>query len=587
MFKRLMLAFTGLILIGVLITGILSMEIAKTYYYNSVEDKLVTSAKLIQNRLDHMTPGLHPADFDMLCREYGRITGQRITIIGADGTVLGDSNADTSDMENHGDRPEVRKALEEGFGKNTHQSGTLGIEMLYVALALENNRSTDGVIRVALPLDDIAVIEEKIWYYVFLAIFLGVSAALLLGYRYLSTVTKPIREMTEMASTIAGGKFNKRVRVKGSDEIGTLAATFNHMAERMERTVEELINDKSKIEAILASSVNGVVAVDNHQNTMFLNPNAEKMLDIREKDFVGKPLLDIIGSSEAKAVFKNILESRGEQYAEFQLQQPDKKTINVISAPIRPKVKHSRTIGTLMIIQDVTAMKKLEKMRSDFVTNVTHELKTPLTSIKGFVETLKEGAVEEPDKRKKFLDIIDIETERLERLIEDILLLSEIESGRSRTMTKEKIDMQEVIENEVLSMFARQAEENCVSIKTSFDENLPKLPMDRDRFKQMLINLVDNAIKFNVRKGEVLISVNKTDRAVVLKVADTGIGIPKRYHDRLFERFYRVDRGRSRKEGGTGLGLAIVKHIILSVNGSIEVSSQPGLGTEFRIEIPF
>ncbi len=585
MLKKLMGAFTVLILIGVLITGILSMEIAKTYYFESVEDKLITSAKLIQSRLDDEA-GEYPPDFDKLCKEYSRITGERITIIGLDGTVLGDSDANTEHMGNHKNRPEIKQALEEGFGKSTRTSGTLDAGMLYIALPLKEGRGIDGVIRVALPLDDIKTIQERIWYYVFLSIFIGISAALVLSYRYLSRVTKPIGEMTEMAGTIAGGKFNRRMQVKGSDEIGNLAAAFNYMAGKMERTVEELLNDKSKIEAILASSINGVVAVDNDQKIMFINPVAEKMLDIQEKNFVGKSLFEVIRNEEIQRVLGDVLDVPRDKSMEFELSCPVERIIRVMSAPIRPKVRHSRIIGTLIMIQDVTTIKKLEKMRSDFVANVTHELKTPLTSIKGFVETLKEGAIDDQARRNRFLDIIDIEAGRLERLIEDILILSEIESSKPHPQPAELIDMQEVIENEVLPIFTRQAEEKSVTLKTHFDDNLPKLPMDKDWFKQMLLNLVDNAIKFNVRDGEVLISVYKADRAVVLKVRDTGIGIPKEYQDRLYERFYRVDKGRSRKEGGTGLGLAIVKHIVLSVNGSVRVSSRPGAGTEFNIRIP-
>ncbi|MDD2573904.1 MAG: ATP-binding protein [Firmicutes bacterium] len=585
MLKKLMWAFAGLILIGALITGLLSMEIARTYYYESVEDKLLTSAKLIQNRLDTL-PEKQPADFEALCEEFGRITGERITVIGLSGTVLGDSDADASGMENHSGRPEVKQALEEGFGKSVRASGTIDTEMLYIAIPLEKGQGTEGVIRVALPLHNITLIQQRIWYYTFLAITLGILAALVLGYRYLSTFTRPIGEMTEMASRIAGGKYNRRVKVKGTDEIGTLAATFNHMAERMERTVEELINDKSKIEAILSSSINGVVAVDNNRNTMFLNPVAERMLDVRERDFNGKPLFDIVRSKAAERVLREVLAAQRGRPLEFELPMQKKRTIMVISAHIRPKVKHSRPIGTLIIIQDITTIKKLEKMRSDFVANVTHELKTPLTSIKGFIETLKEGAIEDPEKRDRFIEIIDLEAGRLERLIEDILLLSEIENSPS-SQPEGPIDVRQVTESEVLSIFTQQAEQKKISLTTFFPGNLPALPINRDRFKELLINLIDNAIKFTGEGGRVHVSAAvKENKAMVLKVKDNGIGIPKEYQDRLFERFYRVDKGRSRKEGGTGLGLAIVKHIVLSANGSIEVDSRPGEGTEFTLELP-
>ncbi|MBA1333710.1 MAG: Phosphate regulon sensor protein PhoR (SphS) [Firmicutes bacterium] len=586
MLKRLMGAFTALILIGVLITGLLSMEIGKTYYFNSVEEKLISNARLIQRELESKLEEGSTPDYEKFSEEYGRITGERITIVSVDGTVLGDSEKRAGEMENHADRPEIEQALEKGFGRSTRRSSTLGKEMLYIAYPLRANDDTVGAIRVALTLNDINSIQTKIWHYIFLAIFAGISVAVVLGYRYLSQITKSVREMTEMATTIAGGKFDKRVQVKSDDEIGRLVSAFNNMAEKLNNTINELVNDKSKMEAILTSSVNGVIAVDNDVKTLIINPAAEKLLDIREKDFSGKYLYDIVRNSEMERVLRSVIESIKDRSFEFELTWPEERMIRVFSAPIRPKVKHGRTIGTLIIIQDVTDIRKLEKIRSDFVANVTHELRTPLTSIRGFIETLKEGAIEDVKKRNRFLDIIDIEAERLERLIEDILLLSEIESGKPYSLPVTDIDVKRVIEDEIVSILRKKAEEKDIRIKTIYHGDVPPLKMNVDRFKQMMINLIDNAIKYSRENDEVTVSAYGIEDAVVLKVRDTGIGIPKEHQERLFERFYRVDKGRSRKVGGTGLGLAIVKHIVLSVDGSIKVSSEPGVGTEFRIEIP-
>lgn len=586
MLKRLMGAFTALILIGVLITGLLSMEIGKTYYFNSVEEKIVSNAKLIQRELEStMEEGGSP-DFERFSEEYGEIIGERITIVSADGTVLGDSEKRAEEMENHLDRPEVEQALEGGFGMSTRRSDTLGKEMLYIAYPLRVNGDTAGVIRVALTLDDINNIQRRIWYYIFLAIFAGISVAMVLGYRYLSHVTKPVREMTEMATTIAGGRFDRRVQVKSDDEIGRLVSAFNNMAEKLNSTINELVNDKSKMEAILTSSVNGVIAVDNDIRTLIINPAAEKLLDIREKDFTGKYLYDIVRNGEMEKVLKSVIESTKYRSFEFELTWPEERIIRVFSSPIRPRVKHARTIGTLILIQDITDIRKLEKIRSDFVANVTHELRTPLTSIRGFIETLKEGAMDDVGRRNRFLDIIDIEAERLERLIEDILLLSEIESGKPYSTPAADIDIKKVIEDEIVSILRKKAEEKAIVLKTVYYGDALTLKMDVDRFKQMMINLIDNAIKYSRENDEVTVSAYGIGDAVVLKVRDTGIGIPKEHQERLFERFYRVDKGRSRKVGGTGLGLAIVKHIVLSMDGSIKVSSEPGVGTEFRIEIP-
>lgn len=581
MLRKLMLVFTFLILIGVLITGLLSAEVARTYYYKSVEDKLLTTAKLIEQNLRE-----DPENYEALCKKFGQIIEERVTVIGLDGTVLGDSEADIRGMENHSSRPEVIQALEKGSGKSVGVSGTLGSETLYIAIPLENRQAPLGVIRVALPLYDVAAIQQKVLYYTLLAVSFGILAALALGYRYLSTFTRPIVEMTVMASRIAGGRYDGRVQVKSKDEIGTLAATFNHMAKRMEHTVEELVHDKSKIEAILSSSVNGLIAVDTEGRVMFLNPNVEKILGIQGEESIGRSLFNLIKNKDAERILKDAVGAYECRTSEFVLDRPKKRIVKVITTPIKPKIRHSRIIGTLLIFQDVTTIHKLQKIRSDFVANVTHELKTPLTSIKGFVETLKEGALEDPDKRERFLEIIDIETERLERLIDDILLLSEIESINPYLQTDESVNVQEVIEDEILSMFVSKAAKKNISIETQFADNLPRLNISRDRFKQMLINLVDNAIKFTDKYGNVKILICANDHAMVIKVKDNGIGIPKEHQERIFERFYRGNKGRHNGKEGTGLGLAIVKHIVLSVKGTVEVDSRPGEGTMVSIMIP-
>lgn len=585
MFKKLMGAYTALILIGVLITGLLSMEIAKNYYYNSIEEKLISDAKLIRKEISKDAEEDSEPEYEKLCAEYSSIIGERITVIGIDGKVLGDSELEAENMENHINRPEVREALKHGLGESTRKSDSLGAELLYIALPYTAGKDVAGIIRVSIPLNSINDIKKRIWGYIFLAIFAGISVAVILGYRYLYGVTRPIKEITEAAGTIARGKFDKRVNVQTDDEIGELGKTFNYMAQKLNNTIDELRDDKSKIEAILTSSINGVIAVDNNGKIMIINPVAERLLDIQEKNVSGKDLFELARNDEAVSAVKKILEPGKEGPLEFNFSWPEEKIIRTYSAPITLKGRYARTIGTLIIAQDITDIRKLEKIRSDFVANVTHELRTPLTSIRGFIETLKDGAVEDTVRCNRFLEIIDIEAERLERLIDDILLLSEIEN-KPFILQVDRIDIEKTVEEDILSIFKKRAEDKNILLRTYFQNNLPVLNMNIDRFKQMMINLVDNAIKYSPHAGEVLVSAYSKNNKMVLKIKDTGIGIPEEHQERLFERFYRVDKGRSRKLGGTGLGLAIVKHIVLSADGTIKVSSQPGVGTEFKIEIP-
>jgi two-component system phosphate regulon sensor histidine kinase PhoR len=307
------------------------------------------------------------------------------------------------------------------------------------------------------------------------------------------------------------------------------------------------------------------------------------MLNISDKNVSGKFLLEVIRNNEIDNMVKDILENQSFEEKEISLNYPEEMIYRLYSNTIKHP-ESNKIIGIIIIIQDITEIKRLERMRSEFVANVSHELKTPLTSIKGFVETLKAGAIEDITASERFLNIIDDEADRLYRLITDILSLSELENRRYRPIS-EKIDTFEVIE-EIVSMLQNQAAKKRINLSAKVDESISCLYGDPDQFKQMLINLIDNAVKYTPEEGTVAVAAYNFENAVIIKIIDNGIGISKEHIPRLFERFYRVDKARSRNVGGTGLGLAIVKHIVKLFKGSIEVNSEVGKGTEFTLNIP-
>jgi two-component system, OmpR family, phosphate regulon sensor histidine kinase PhoR len=362
-----------------------------------------------------------------------------------------------------------------------------------------------------------------------------------------------------------------------------LAKAIDFMADSLKDKIYSIKDKNTKMEAILSSVVNGILAVDSNKHILFINPMAQQMLNIIEGDVEGKHLLQVIRNNKIDNMLRDILENKGFEENEITVNYPFEKVFRLNSNAIRYPESHE-IIGIIIIIQDITEIKRLEKIRSDFVANVSHELKTPLTSIKGFVETLKAGAIEDHDTAIRFLSIIEDEADRLNRLISDILSLSLLENKKNKAIY-EVINTADKIK-EIVSLLQSQAASKNIDLNARVEADINKLMGDPDHFKQMLINIVDNAVKYTPEGGAIEVKAYNSGNDVIISVKDNGIGIPKEHISRLFERFYRVDPSRSRNVGGTGLGLAIVKHIIMQFDGKIEVHSQIDKGTEFILSIP-
>lgn len=489
----------------------------------------------------------------------------RFTVINKEGEVIFDN--EIAKLDNHNNRQEIIDAFKNGSGSSVRYSASLSTSMVYVATKIDDNT----VIRSSVPVNNIRVFTSGTLKYYIAIILLVFVLSLFLAVKLVKIIVYPINELQKVTSKIENGDLNKRAIIYNYDEIGFLAQTFNNIADQLEIRIIDSLDKKNKLEAILESMESGVIAIDNNENIILINSYSQKLFDLKE-DNIGKKISDCIIDYDLINFIREIPEIGAK---EVKLFHPIERELRVKKSPIINYLNNS--IGIVITVQDITDIKRLENMRSEFVANVSHELKTPLTSIKGFSETLR--YVDDSETKNKFLDIIDKESERLTNLINDILILSNIENIHK--MESEYFNPGDVIEN-VLDMVKSQAYKKSIIIKYNDCFNSEILG-SKDKFHQLAVNLIENAIKYSNENGIVKIDLTLEEQYFVFKVKDNGIGIPKNDIPRIFERFYRVDKSRSTR--GTGLGLAIVKHIVKLFNGEISVKSKVGIGSTFTVKI--
>lgn len=571
--RRLFVFFMLIVLFAVTITGYISYDYTKQWILESTGRNLKSETLLAE---DYIKLQKQKSDYDDLAKEIKQKIGKRVTIIRDDGKVVGESDLQSQKLENHLNRIEVKKALKSGEGTSVRFSNTEQYPMYYYA----NKFSYDNrnyVVRLSIQLNSIREIQLNYLRITFYSILIGIIISSLLVYMYLNIFTKPIIKLTNAAATLAQGNYEKRIKISSNDEIGQLGKAFNLMSQRLQETVLDLQDEKNKLISVLTSMEDGVIVVDNYEKIILINPVAKEMFKI-EDDVTGKHFIEAIRNHDIEDIIKNVHNEETEVIINY----PQNKYLRLRATKVENSDNNREEIGIMIVLHDITKIRRLEKMRSDFVANVSHELKTPLTSIKGFAETLKD--VNDDTTRNKFLDIIYVESERLTRLINDILTLSELEN-KDYSINFQKLDLYKSI-NDVYHVMQPIAKNKNINMEYKSYSNNPVIIGDEDKFKQMMINLIDNSIKYSNEYGVVEIILDDNKSYVTIHVKDNGIGIPEKNLSRLFERFYRIDKARSRSIGGTGLGLAIVKHIVMILNGEIDVKSVPGKGTEFIITLP-
>lgn len=507
--------------------------------------------------------------------ESAGLADNRMTLIDAEGQVLADTGADPSTMENHGARPEIVDARENGVGEATRDSDTLGEAFLYVAVEVPD--ADDSVLRLAVPLTDVDRAVDAMQRIVLAAILVVLALTLLAAWFTGGRLAKPLSELQETANAVAAGDFSARAEPSDISEIAVVGRAFNSMAERLHAVIEANSHTNARLEAIMAGLVDGVVLTDGEGNILRMNDAASMMLDAEIDAAIGRPFVQVSRDHEIWIVLRDAL--RGRKKPSATVEHGIERLSLLVTA--RALQEDGELLG-LMVLRDVSELRRLESVRREFVSNVSHELRTPLTSIRALVETLEAGTADDPELAQDFLARIVGEVDRLNALVEDLLDFARLEAGRV-PLNLRQVDIGETIRIGA-DRLRPQIERARLGLQFDIAADLPEIEVDTKRIEQVMINLVHNAIKFTPPDGVITVRVYQRKGNIVAEVQDTGVGIPHDEQVRLFERFYKSDK--ARRSEGTGLGLAIAKNIVLLHGGKIEVESEPGEGAIFRFTLP-
>ncbi len=553
------------------------------YFIQRTFTDLKTQGRIAEVMIARQMDPLDADAIDRICKQIGKSVPTRITVVLVDGKVIGDSEENPANMDNHAERPEIRTAISGGVGSSQRYSRTLDKRMMYVAFPLKNGDTIQGVMRTSISLTDVDEELVSIQNNIALGGFLIAILASVICFYVSRRISRPIEDLREGAEDFAKGNLDHRLPVPSTHETAGLAEAMNAMAARLEKRIEAEINQRNEMEAILSSMTEGVIAIDMEEHIRGFNDAAIHIVSGLEENSKGKGLQEVIRNLELQQIMIRTLKEDISVSEDILLHQPDPRIVHVHATPMRDS--HKVRMGTLLVLNDVTQLRHLEKMRQDFVANVSHEIKTPLTTIKGFVETLQSGAKENPEDAGRFITIIENHTHRLEAIIEDLLQLSRIEKkNEAKEIRFEAGSIRNVIKS-AIQICQAKADNKQIDIQLSGDNSLTAT-INTALLEQALINLIDNAVKYSGEKSVIIVKTELVEEALAISIRDNGIGISRKHLPRLFERFYRVDRARSREQGGTGLGLAIVKHIVKAHGGHVTVESERGKGSIFTIRLP-
>lgn len=589
-----LLAVTG----GVVVAGTVAVQSLERQYLAQLGDVLDAKARLVEYGLQPWfrpsspTPAL--SRLQEAARDLGNRTTARVTLIASDGTVLADSavrDVDLPTVDNHRVKPEVAQAFATGHGQDIRASVTTGERTAYRATLLTQPQDAQPIVlRVALPMvqldRDIARLQRTL---------IGALAGALLVIALLSlwlarSIAAPLSEIAQTARQLASDRRIAPIKTTAHEEASLLAGALNDLADRLYARIDELSEDRAQLLAMLTSMVEGVMVLDYRSHVLQINPALERMFGVSRAEARGRPCAELFRHQELNDLVISSLRSRTNHEGEIVLPLSNRCLHIEVSVAGGERENEACVV---LVFHDMTELRRLENIRKDFVANVSHELRTPLTSIKGYVEALLDGAKDDPVASAKFLDIILKQSDRLNLIIEDLLELSKIESGRV-LLKEEPVDLRPIIDR-ALATIKPIADKNGHRLVASIDDKLPPVPGDEGRLMQVLTNLLDNAVKYTPAGGTITVNsrlingegtAGASEGGIELTVSDTGIGIPEQDRPRVFERFYRVDKARSRELGGTGLGLAIVKHIVEGHGGQVWVEANQPHGSKFVVRLP-
>jgi two-component system, OmpR family, phosphate regulon sensor histidine kinase PhoR len=570
LFSKLFAAYLCIILLFSLFILFISFNAFRSYSLTVHTDNLQNLATVLLPRVTpHYLEGMFN-ELDAMVKNLGPGINTRITIVNSDGVVVADSEKDPRSMENHRFRPEILQVLEGERGASIRFSSTVKEMMLYVAVPIRDEQGIKGVLRVSLFLADFNRHFFRVRnIIIYSAIGLSLMA-LLAAFLISRSLSRPIRELRFAARRLAAGDLTSQVIIRDKGEIQDLAQSFNYMISQINKLFTSLADQRDQLHSVIASMQEGLLVFDGKGRITLCNESFKKI--VQNSSMEGKYYWEVVRIPRFAELIKK-LQKDAVSYSVEELSLYDSSYLCSISYLAERE-------ETVVILSDITEMKRVETMKKDFVVNVSHELRTPLTAIKGFVETLEETVDE---KNRHYVEIIKRHTERLVYIVEDLLKLSVLEE-RETALVLEDVNPAELL-RQVSLLFEPRMQEKGLTLTFFIEPNMPSIKADSFQLEQALINLIDNAVKYTER-GTVTLSLTRRNGSVVIEVSDTGIGIPDEHLSRIFERFYVVDKSRSKRLGGTGLGLSIVKHIVLLHNGTINVQSTPSQGTTFSISLP-
>lgn len=585
LFWKLFLVYAGLNIASAIVFVLIVSGRQQTQIVEQVQQRLHDSAVIMRSSLDDTFQQGFSEELQKKIRNLGAETGTRLTLIDMDGTVIADSDQDSLElvraMENHKNRVEVIQAISTGSGTSERISPTLSERMLYYAVLFEENGQPAGVVRVAITMEkiqeEVSAVEQLIW-----SIALLVSlTVMIITYWIVARMIRPLTILTNAAESIADGDYDQKLYFSQQDELGILAQSFNHMSQEMAERIGQLQASGDRLSTVLEGMVEGVIATNERQHVLFANESAGRLLFFSPEEAQGKPLFESVRNHQLQKAVTEVLSSLEPQRIEVALESTSDRILGVTTTPL----PGDPCPGLVIVLFDMTELRRLESLRQEFVANVSHELKTPLSSIKAYTETLIRGAMDDPEISQTFLHRIEEQADRLHELIMDLISLASIESG-NQVFDIMSIDVKPFVDS---CLVDHQKIAESKNIELLIEEKMLgiKVKADEEGLHQILGNLINNAIKYTPEQGKITIRWEYEDsETVLLQVQDTGIGIEEKYQSRLFERFFRVDKARSRELGGTGLGLSIVKHLVQSFNGTIGVSSKVGEGSTFSVRLP-
>jgi two-component system phosphate regulon sensor histidine kinase PhoR len=571
-FRRIFLLYAVLMILTIIVVELYITAAVKNYYIDNLRKDLAVQISLLSARLS-----FRQANADSLCREIKKETGTRVTLIADDGRVIGDSDRDSAQMDNHLNRAEIAQAMLFDIGTAIRRSDTLNYDLLYVARKIRQGDES-GFIRLAVPLREIDQAVNLFRIKIMLVVGIVLLLTWIVSFWQTDHLRRLLHQITEFSQSLSRGEIEKRLFLRDAGEFSEIADNLTAMSSKLQGMMAQSEEEKSRLNVILKSVPDALLIIDARGVITLSSSSARDFFG--DGATAGMQFIDVVRNHEFSDLVDEVKKTLTPGMTNFRIDFPEEKYLSVRVSPLF--YKERELSGFVAVFHDITQIEKLEQVRKDFVANVSHELKTPITAIKGFADTLLEGAVDDKENALRFIQTIKSNSERINSLVDDLMTISKIELGVIK-VEKSLIDVTEVFET-VSELFQDKAKAKGLFLQASPDPDILQINADKNRLIQILTNLVDNAIKFT-EKGGVTFGTEKDDDRAVIFVKDTGMGVPAKYLPRLGERFFRVDPARSRKMGGTGLGLAIVKHLVKAHGWNMQIESVHGQGSKVSIFI--